>query len=135
MNCCKGFVTHRIIMLLLLISSISFADSYKNNLGDRYITIDPDFEEGIIMFSITKTNNTSNTGHEHLIGGYASHKKEFDTDKTDLMFIVTAYFDENEQCRIAFRIEAQAQQWIKILINSDKCDRLDIPNETIFYKQ
>lgn len=75
MNYCKGFMMRRTIMLLLLISSISFAQSYKNNLGDRYITIDADFDEGTMMFDITKTNNASNTGHEHLIGGYASHKK------------------------------------------------------------
>lgn len=134
MNYFKGFITHRIIMLLLVVSSISFADSYRNNLGDRYITTQSDFDEGTMMFSITKANNRSNTGQEHLIGGYASHKKEFD-NKTDLMFIVTAYFDENEKCHIAFRIESQTQQWIKILINNNQCDRLNIPNETIFYRQ
>ena len=120
---------------MCLMLGIGFAESYKNNLGDRYITIDSNFDEGTMMFDITKASNKSNTGHAHLIGGYASYKKEFDTDKTDLVFIVSDYFDENEQCCIAFRIESQTQQWIKILINNDKCDRLGIPNETIFYKQ
>ncbi|TLD79753.1 hypothetical protein [Helicobacter trogontum] len=128
---------NKIVMLILMICSISFADSYKNNVGDRYITTQLDKDAGVLwlMFSITKANKESNTGHEYLMGGYASHKKESSTNKTSLKFNATAYFDENEQCRIKLDVESKAYKWIKILINNDKCDKLGIPNGTIFYKQ
>lgn len=62
-------------------------------------------------------------------------KKESSTNKTSLKFNVTAYFDENEKCRITLDVESKTYKWIKIPINNDKCDKLGIPNGTIFYKQ